>query len=292
MSRAVLAVFLVAVVATVASADPFDVIVDESQSTLNMQLCISGTCSSDASSVTGYVSIDLDNYFTPESIWLHDFDLQLSNDLQWFLNWGFLGSFNANATDLSMYYAQPGTILGPETITAGAYMFVDVPLQPTGVLSYAATGIPCSVLQAADMPCNGTMNFADMGTQTADEFGGEITIEAGVATLTSTIDVISPLDPDYPELGTVHVSGTIVGHGDLPIVLCRGDANCDGLVTFDDINYFVSAVVGQADWEALFDVDPTCDYLNNDLNADELVTFDDINPFVDALVAGECYTAQ
>lgn len=288
MLRVILSICCVATLATTAVGDPFDVIVDETQSTLNFQLCVSGTCDTDSSPVTGYLTIDLDNYLTPASIWLHDFDLQLANDLQWFLSWGFLGNLNATATDVAVYYAQPGVPLGPEPIVADTYMFIDVPTQAAGLLTYSATGIPCAALQAADMPCDDTINLADQGTQTADQFSGDIAIADGVVTLSTMIDVTTPLDPDNPDLATMHVWGTVVGYGDLPVVFCRGDANCDSLVTFDDINYFVSAIVSQADWETLFPDQPPCDYLNNDLNGDQLVTFDDINPFVDALVTGEC----
>ncbi len=72
---------------------------------------------------------------------------------------------------------------------------------------------------------------------------------------------------------------------------CHADANCDGAVNFDDLNFFVAAVVDQANWEGLFEGAPPCDYLQNDCNWDTYVNFDDINAFVDAVVAGECVTA-
>lgn len=72
----------------------------------------------------------------------------------------------------------------------------------------------------------------------------------------------------------------------------RGDSNCDGLVTFADIDYFVVALGGQLDWEELYrdqhqGADPPKDYLCvNDANGDGLVTFADIDSFV-ALLGGD-----
>ncbi len=56
-----------------------------------------------------------------------------------------------------------------------------------------------------------------------------------------------------------------------------GDLNCDGLVTFDDINPFVLALSSPAGYQAAF---PNCNILNGDCNGDGLVDFDDINAFV------------
>ena len=64
--------------------------------------------------------------------------------------------------------------------------------------------------------------------------------------------------------------------------LLLGDLNCDGGVTFDDINPFVLALSNPAGYQAAY---PNCDLLNGDCNGDGAVTFDDINPFV-ALLAG------
>jgi hypothetical protein len=61
----------------------------------------------------------------------------------------------------------------------------------------------------------------------------------------------------------------------LPDVL--GDMNCDGIVSFDDINPFVLAI---SDAEAYFAAFPNCNILRADCNGDGLVDFDDINPFV------------
>ncbi len=56
--------------------------------------------------------------------------------------------------------------------------------------------------------------------------------------------------------------------------LCAGDMNCDGRVTFGDIDLFVQALSGESAWPH------TCPWLNADCNHDGRVTFGDIDPFV------------
>ncbi len=63
---------------------------------------------------------------------------------------------------------------------------------------------------------------------------------------------------------------------------CRGDTNCDGVVTFDDIDPFVEALQGQAAWPY-----PDCPWLNADCDGDGDVDFDDIDSFV-SLIGTVC----
>ncbi|MEW6249733.1 MAG: M1 family aminopeptidase [Planctomycetota bacterium] len=56
-----------------------------------------------------------------------------------------------------------------------------------------------------------------------------------------------------------------------------GDTNCDGAVTFSDINPFVLALSDPAGYAAAY---PGCPVLNADAGGDGRVNFDDINPFV------------
>ncbi len=72
---------------------------------------------------------------------------------------------------------------------------------------------------------------------------------------------------------------------------CPGDVNCDGAVTFDDIDFFVAALSGEQAWidlyVAVYGGAPTCPYGNADCNGDSGVTFDDIDAFV-ALIGTSC----
>jgi agmatine/peptidylarginine deiminase len=61
----------------------------------------------------------------------------------------------------------------------------------------------------------------------------------------------------------------------------KGDLNCDGVVSFADINPFVLLLSDLSAWQNAF---PGCPKLNGDVNNDSLVNFRDINPFVALLV--------
>lgn len=60
-----------------------------------------------------------------------------------------------------------------------------------------------------------------------------------------------------------------------------GDMNCDGVLSYADINPFVLAISSEAAYYALY---PTCNWQNADCNTDGVVSYADINPFV-ALLA-------
>ena len=69
-----------------------------------------------------------------------------------------------------------------------------------------------------------------------------------------------------------------------------GDCNCDGSVNFDDIDYFVAAIGGEAAWTDFYANQhagglPACHYVSCDPTGDGVVNFDDIDPFV-ALLGG------
>lgn len=62
-----------------------------------------------------------------------------------------------------------------------------------------------------------------------------------------------------------------------------GDANCDGLVNFGDIDPFVLALTNPTQYAIDY---PTCDLCTCDVNGDTLVNFGDIDPFVALLTGG------
>ena len=71
------------------------------------------------------------------------------------------------------------------------------------------------------------------------------------------------------------VTGTLTGTEVLP--LATGDANCDGVIDFGDINPFVLAMTSLQAWQNAY---PACNWQNVDINCDGSVGFGDINPFV------------
>lgn len=62
-----------------------------------------------------------------------------------------------------------------------------------------------------------------------------------------------------------------------------GDANCDGVVDFFDIDPFVVALSGQAAFDFVF---PDCDWWSADCNENGVIDFFDIDPFVAVLSEG------
>jgi endonuclease/exonuclease/phosphatase family metal-dependent hydrolase len=64
--------------------------------------------------------------------------------------------------------------------------------------------------------------------------------------------------------------------------LCPGDSNCDGVVSFGDIDTFVEALQGESNW-----THADCPWLNADTNADGGVTYADIDGFV-ARIGNTC----
>jgi hypothetical protein len=63
---------------------------------------------------------------------------------------------------------------------------------------------------------------------------------------------------------------------------CKGDMNCDGRVTFVDIDLFVAALAGESHWTHW-----PCPWINADCNNTGTVNFVDIDPFV-AVIGTTC----
>jgi hypothetical protein len=104
---------------------------------------------------------------------------------------------------------------------------------------------------------------------------------AGVA-LTPTMRLRFTANDDEPQ-GVVEaaVDGFRVLRVDC-VDLLPGDMNCDGEITFADINPFVLALVdGEAAYTTAY---PDCNYMNADMSANGTVGFEDINDFVDLLL--------
>ena len=63
---------------------------------------------------------------------------------------------------------------------------------------------------------------------------------------------------------------------------CRGDANCDGVIDWHDIDYFVAGLNDNVTgWQARFPGgNPLCQFGNLDTSNDGYVNWRDIDPFV------------
>jgi hypothetical protein len=115
----------------------------------------------------------------------------------------------------------------------------------------------------------------DLGWNTIDD-GGAMFSAGGVFELGGTIG-----QPDAGAM-TGGIYELVGGFWSVPSgpAICRGDTNCDGQISYADINPFVQALSNLPAWQVQY---PTCPWQNCDINADGVVSYADINPFVQKL---------
>lgn len=90
--------------------------------------------------------------------------------------------------------------------------------------------------------------------------------------------VVWAQDPNSAAPAEVRNAAFVTG----PFQYLTGDINCDGVISYADINPFVLALSDQTAYETQY---PNCRYLNADANLDGTVSYADINPFVALLSA-------
>jgi len=121
---------------------------------------------------------------------------------------------------------------------------------------------------------------------------GSFTAPATVGTYTFRLanGLANVLDLNSPSGFSKVVAATVQGVSTATLTFtvqlvpqgCKGDMDCNGRVTFVDIDLFVAALSGESAWTHL-----PCPWLNADCNHDTHVTFADIDPFV-ALLGTTC----
>jgi hypothetical protein len=153
------------------------------------------------------------------------------------------------------------------TITAGA---------GTNQITYTAgaTGpvhLTVTVTTAALCLCN---NATDVPVVTCGATGACCSTSGTCAVVTSAACATAG--------GVYSGDGTACRPGNLCPASCQGDMNCDGRITFVDIDLFVAALGGESAWTGW-----PCPWLNGDSNSSGTVTFADIDPFV-ALIGTTC----
>ena len=226
---------------SLAVAAPFTVPLNQSQSSLTVQLCVAGKCDTKSSPVSGYFVMETDCVDFPTELWLDDLHVNVANSLNFSLSWGFLGALTASSSNVSVFYANPGLVFGPAAVTTGNFAFAGVSVLKQGMLAYNATGIPCVALQAANMLCVDSHDLAADGASSAD-WSGTLTAAQRVVTLVTAVDNTQPLDPNNPTLGTIHLTGTV--RGSVLVPRPPGDVDGDGDVDTLDLSYFAAALAG------------------------------------------------
>lgn len=217
--------------------------IDPAQSSITVQLCVSGPCGSDTSRASGYFIIDVDDVDTLGTITAYDHKVRLDEPINLVVSYGFLGRLTVNMNGFETFNAVPGTPVGPVSILqpGGGFSIPGVPSAQAGLFDYTATGIPCSLLQSQvpPQPCTGN---GDLSQQPAGftTLNGTITSAARVITVVSTINQSVPIDPANPSLGSFTVTGTVRGSIFVPVPPCQGDINSDGVVNVQDLTIFLA----------------------------------------------------
>lgn len=219
-----------------AHATPIEISVDTGLSTVNVQYCLGTSCSTDTSAVEGTTLIRLDSVAAPTMIQQDDFFYALTETI----NIAITG-LTATGTNITLDYATPGLPQGPMVLgPGGMFSFLDVPANQSGMINYAATGTTCFLLTLAGFPCTDAIDLAQQGS-TAGDIAGTVTVLPGrVVRLTSQPNISGPINPANPALGTLTITGTIVGEAVVPR---RADVDQNGLINGADIQGFVETLL-------------------------------------------------
>ncbi len=266
--KSALALIVAASLTGSALASPAHLTINQSQSSVTVQLTIIGSSATDSSPVTGYYDLELNSRTAPTQLGLRDFRAALTENLILNINFGILGRFNSNANNLVLFYANPPALFGPTPITAGAFTLTDMPVLSTGTLAYTATGFVCTQMQASNLLCTDNINMADQ-PETLQTMTASLAVVGGVATVSASINSTQPLDPDNPALGSIRITGALVASGP---ILCAADFNGDSSVDFFDYLDFVQEFSSGG--------------TGADFNADGVVDFFDYLDFVAAFADG------
>ena len=156
-------------------------------------------------------------------------------------------------------HAQPVTIcnlVGTPGFTAGLVLTAVTPAGDSSVLHTDIAPFATPLVAGSSAPFTATIDS-----------------NAGPGTYQATY-TLSVSDENLPGAAT-GTSLVLTLTGQLVPANCHGDMNCDGQVTFADIDLFVEALAGESAW-----THTPCPWLNADCNNSGTVTFADIDPFV------------
>jgi len=244
---------------------------DPTQSTLDMTMTvdvsIASDTDSDSSPLSGFVEIVLDDAGNPSAISITDLAVNIDQTMNFNWSFGFFGSADAAMSGGSVLYDTPGIPTGPVPVVESAFEFPELFVGLGGNLDVSYD----IFLVGSDTQ---TLDLADQGAFSSP-FSGEVVVEAGVITVTSTlpIDTVQPIvDSTGNTIGTVTVVGTahIVASGSAPA--CAADLNSDGELNFFDVSAFLAAFSAQ---------DPVADF-----NGDSAFNFFDVSAFLAAFSGG------
>lgn len=227
-------------------AGPIELVVDQTQSSADIELCLTITstaCDTDTSPVAGTITISLDCPPAPGEVTLHDFALQMVEDVDFLLDYGAQGQFIATGRDVGLNYADPGNPMPQAALIADAFTYADVPAVAEGQLDYEATGFICFTFQLSGYNCVDTI---DLSTIALDPLtiDGTLVVSGSDVSVVLDVNISGPMDPNNPDLGTITIDATIVALGTIPPPCCPGDLTGDDRVALDDLGKLVGCLAG------------------------------------------------
>lgn len=256
----------------------YDFTIDPLSSALTVTVEVLGVSDADSSPAAGTILARL----TPDTgpfnqIHILTMDATLTETINIDISFGvFLGGVTGTGTGVGALLGNGYGVVGDPTTVDGLGNFNQTgnQIQPKGIINYAGYGllgggIGSGTLDALTQP------------PTAADLTGTVVDDGTTVTLSAPLSYVAAFQVSGIDV-LVTVSGTIVAKAPTLPALCPGDTNCDGVVNFKDIDPFVAALGGPANWP-----DPDCPWLNADTNGDGNVTFKDIDPFV-ALLGSTC----
>jgi hypothetical protein len=166
--------------------------------------------------------------------------------------------------------------------TVGAYTPVTISSHPTDKTVFEYSNVSFSVTASGTTPL--TYRWRRNGVNLNN--GGNI--YGATSSSLVIVGVLADQAGSFDCLVT-NLCGTVPSN---PAQLCvntgygawRGDLNCDGVVSFADINPFILAL--SSGETVYYNTYPDCHFYNADINCSGTVDFGDINPFVQCIVGG------
>ncbi len=237
--------------ASVTTAAPITLHVDDTQSAVDVELCITAlvtVCDAGNSPVAGFIDLDVPCPLAPTTVSVHDFVFDITQNVDLLINHPFGGQLNASAQNVVISYALPGTPLPPTLLVADTFSYVGVPVSATGHLVYWATGAICDGLTLAGMPCgsSGDPVVLDLSTFVLDplELSATLTFPNDRVMVASDLSVGGPLLDTLPGLGTFSANGAILADAPLPLTCCNVDMTGGDTVNLTDHHLFGECMAG------------------------------------------------
>jgi hypothetical protein len=195
---------------------------------------------------------------------------------------GLSYQWRKNSTNISGATGSSYTISSVTTADAGSYDCV-VTNSCGSVTSNAATLTVDTGPAITGHPQSQVVNVGQPVAFTVSATGAGLTYQwrkngtniSGATSSSYAISSVTTADAGSYSCLVSNTCGSVESQTATLTVTQHGDMNCDGEVTFADIDLFVEALQGQSSWSH-----PECPWLNADLNGDGEVTYADIDPFV------------